>query len=122
MEVVAQAPLLDFHQRAFAPDDHFVHEVRRFGQRNGAGVVARTLHRQRVVAEMLEQQSVGTDAGCDGEPPFEVARHGVDIDRVGRLHDDRDPCDGLLPLVDDAAGDGLTDCRCRRKRGIEAVG
>lgn len=40
LEVVAQAPLLDFHQRAFAPDDHFVHEVRRFGQRNGAGVVA----------------------------------------------------------------------------------
>ena len=115
LEVVAQAPLLDFHQRAFAPDDHFVHEVRRFGQRNGAGVVARTLHRQRVVAEMLEQQSVGTDAGCDGEPPFEVARHGVDIDRVGRLHDDRYPCDGLLPLVDDVAGDGLTDCRCRRK-------
>ena len=62
---------------------------------------------------MLEQQPVRTDAGCDSETAFEVARYGADVGRVGRLHDHRDSCDGLLPAVYDTAGHGLSGCgRC----------
>ena len=107
LQIVAQTPLLDLHQRAFAPNDYFVHDVRRLDKRDDAGIVVRSFDSQRFVAEMLKQQTIGTDVGCKNKTTFEVARYGIDIDRITGLHDDRNSGDGLLFAVYDASPYGL---------------